>query len=333
LNEDEIRPFFTIDNVRKGAFYVANRLWGITFHERHDIPVYYEGVATFEVRDYDGTHLAVLFCDPHPRPTKRPGAWAGTLRGGTRYITPLATTVGNYTGPVGDRPAMLSWDDTTTFFHELGHALHNFFARGRFHRTSRAVPRDFVELPAQIFELWAGKPEVLRVFARHYQTGEVIPDELIERMQRAAHFNAGFYSVEFLMSAFVDMEWHTSDDITIDSCSNVLEARAMERIGAISAITPRHRAPHFHHIFGPGYAAGYYVYWWAGKLDAHAFNMFVESGDLFNQELAAKFRRYILGSNGKWEGLELWKKFAGEAPQIYPFLIQRGLYPMVPPPR
>jgi peptidyl-dipeptidase Dcp len=332
LSEDEIRPYFTIDNVRKGAFYVANRLWGITFHQRFDIPVYYEGVATFEVRDYDGSHLAVLFCDPHPRPNKRPGAWAGTLRGGTRYITPIATTVGNYTGPVGDRPAMLSWDDTQTFFHELGHALHNFFARGQFHRTSRAVPRDFVELPAQIFELWAGEPEVLRQFAVHYSTGEVISDELIERMQRAEHFNQGFYSVEFLLSAFIDMEWHTSDDITIDTDANVLEARTLERIGAISAITPRHRSTHFHHIFGPGYAAGYYVYWWAGMLDADAFNAFVESGDLFNQELAAKFRRYILGGNSKWEGMELYKKFRGSAPDIYPFLRQRGLYPMQTPP-
>ena len=333
LNEDEIRPFFSIDQVRYGAFYVANKLWGITFHQRFDIPVYYEGVAVFEVKDVDGSHLAVLFCDPHPRPSKTSGAWCGSYRGGTRYITPIVTTVGNYTGPVGDQPALLSWDDTRTFFHELGHALHNFFARGQFHRTSRSVPMDFVELPSQLFELWAGEPEILRVYARHYQTGEVIPDELIERMQRAEHFNQGFYSVEYLFSAFIDMEWHMSPYITLETRADELETRVAERIGAISAITPRHRSTHFSHIFGPGYAAGYYVYWWAGKLDAHAFNMFVESGDLFNQELARKLRTYIMGSNGKWEGMELWKKFAGEAPQIYPFLIQRGLYPkQVPPP-
>jgi peptidyl-dipeptidase Dcp len=325
LNEDEIRPFFTIDNVRKGAFYVANRLWGITFEQRFDIPVYYEGVATFEVFDTDGSHLAVLFCDPHPRPSKRSGAWCGVYRSGTRYVSPIVTTVGNYTGPVGDNPAMLSWDDATTFFHELGHALHNFFARGRFNRTSRSVPMDFVELPSQLFELWAGEPEVLRVFARHFETGEVIPDELIERMQRARHFNQGFYSVEYLFSAFIDMAWYMNPDITIDTDANVLEAEVAERIGAISAITPRHRSTHFSHIFGTAYAAGYYVYWWAGKLDADAFDAFVESGDLFNQELARKLRTYIMGSNGKWEGMELWKKFRGEAPKIYPFLRQRGL--------
>ena len=332
LNEDEIRPFFTIDNVRKGAFYVANRLWGITFHQRDDIPVYYEGVATFEVRDADGTPLAVLFCDPHPRPSKRSGAWCGVYRIGTRYSLPIVTTVGNYTGPAGGNPAMLSWDDTTTFFHELGHALHNFFARGRFNRTSRSVPMDFVELPSQLFELWAGEPEVLRVYARHFETGEVIPDELIERMRRARDFNQGFYSVEYLFSGFIDMAWYMNPNINKDTCANVLEREVAERIGAISAITPRHRSTHFSHIFGTAYAAGYYVYWWAGKLDAHAFNMFVESGDLFNQELARKLRTYIMGANGKWEGMELWKKFAGEAPTIYPFLRQRGLYPMFPPP-
>jgi peptidyl-dipeptidase Dcp len=325
LEEDEIRPFFTIDNVRNGAFYVANRLWGITFVRRYDIPVYYEGVATFEVLDADGSHLAILFCDPHPRPSKRSGAWCGVYRSGTRDVTPIVTTVGNYTGPVGDTPAMLSWDDVTTFFHELGHALHNFFARGQFNRTSRDVPRDFVELPSQLFELWAGEPEVLRQFAIHYRTGEVMPDELIERMARAEHFNQGFYSVEYLLSAFIDMAWHTRSDITIDTDANVLEAEVAEQLGAISAITPRHRSTHFSHIFGPGYAAGYYVYWWAGQLDADAFEAFVETGDLFNQELADKLRRYIMGGNGKWEGMELYKKFRGSAPTVYPFLRQKGL--------
>ena len=325
LNEDEIRPFFTLENVRHGAFYVAERLWGITFHKRDDIPVYYEGVDVFEIREADGTTLALLFCDPHPRAGKQSGAWCWVFRPGTADVMPIVITVGNYTGPIGDQPAMLSWDDTTTFFHELGHALHNFFARGRFNRTARSVPLDFVELPSQIFELWAAKPEVLRVYARHFETGEVIPDELIERMARAAHFNQGFASVEYLFSAFIDMEWHMSPYITYDTNANDLEARVAERIGAISAITPRHRSTHFAHIFNFDYAAGYYVYWWAGQLDADAFNAFVESGDIFNQELADKFRRYILGGNNLWEGMELYKRFRGSAPEIYPFLRQRGL--------
>jgi peptidyl-dipeptidase Dcp len=325
LSEDEIRPYFTIDNVRNGAFYVANRLWGLTFERRFDIPVYYEGVATFEVFDNDGTSLAILYCDPHPRASKRSGAWCGTYRSGTRDVLPLVTTVGNYTGPVGDNPAMLSWDDATTFFHEFGHAVHNFFARGRFNRTSRSVPRDFVELPSQVMESWAGEPEVLRVYAKHFETGEVIPDELIERMLRSQHFNQGFFSAEYLLSTFIDMEWHTSDNITKDTDANVLEAEVARRLGAISAITPRHRSTHFSHIFGPGYAAGYYVYWWAGQLDADAFEAFVETGDIFDQELADKLRRYVMGGNGKWEGMELYKKFRGSAPSIEPLLRQRGL--------
>ncbi|MDR0334258.1 MAG: M3 family metallopeptidase [Dysgonamonadaceae bacterium] len=325
LSEDEIRPYFTLDNVRNGAFYVANRLWGLTFERRFDIPVYYEGVATFEVFDNDGTSLAILYCDPHPRASKRSGAWCGTYRSGTRDVMPLVTTVGNYTAPVGDNPAMLSWDDATTFFHEFGHALHNFFARGRFNRTSRSVPRDFVELPSQVMESWAGEPEVLKVYAKHFETGEVIPDELIERMLRSQHFNQGFFSTEYLLSALIDMEWHTSANITKDTDANVLEAEVAKRLGAISAITPRHRSTHFSHIFGPGYAAGYYVYWWAGQLDADAFEAFVETGDIFNQELADKLRRYIMGGNGKWEGMELYKKFRGSAPSIEPLLRQRGL--------
>ena len=326
LNEDEIRPYFTLDNVRHGAFYVAERLWGITFHLRDDIPVYYEGVDVFEVREADGTTLALLFCDPHPRAGKQGGAWCWVFRSGTANVMPIVITVGNYTGPIGDQPAMLSWDDTTTFFHELGHALHNFFAtNGRFNRTSRYVPMDFVELPSQVFELWAAKPEVLRVYARHFETGEVIPDELIERMQRASDFNQGFFSVEYLFSAFIDMEWHMSPYVTVNTTANELEAIVAERIGAISAITPRHRSTHFAHIFNFDYAAGYYVYWWAGQLDADAFNAFVESGDLFNQELAGKMRRYIMGGNHLWEGMELYKRFRGSAPEIYPFLRQRGL--------
>jgi peptidyl-dipeptidase Dcp len=325
LNDDEIRPFFTLDNVRKGAFYVAERLWGITFHQRFDIPVYYEGVAVFEVREKDGSTLALLFCDPHPRPSKRSGAWCWVFRNGTADVMPIVITVGNYTSPVDGNPAMLSWDDATTFFHELGHALHNFFARGRFNRTSRSVPLDFVEMPSQIFELWAAEPEVLRMYARHFETGEVIPDELIERKARAQHFNQGFSSVEYLLSAFIDMKWHMCPNVTENTDANVLEAEVAERIGAISAITPRHRSTHFAHIFDFEYAAGYYVYWWAGQLDADAFEAFVESGDLFNQELADKLRRYIMGANGKWEGMELYKKFRGSAPTIYPFLRQRGL--------
>lgn len=328
LNEDEIKPYFSIENVKQGNFYLANKLFGISFTKRTDIPVYHPEVEAYEVTDYDGSHLAVLFIDPHPRPSKRGGAWCGTYRSGSyvngEKVTPVVTIVMNFTSPVGDKPALLSWDETETYFHEFGHALHNFFADGRFDRTSRSVPRDFVELPSQILENWAGEPEVLKVYARHYQTGEAIPDELIEKLTNAQHFNQGFVNAEYLAAAILDMDWH-STNITPGMDVNAFENATLKRIGLISEIIPRYRTANFGHIFGSGYAAGYYVYRWAGVLDADAFQAFVESGDLFNQELAAKFRKYILAENALWEGMEAYVKFRGKEPSIEPFLIQSGL--------
>lgn len=328
LDEAEIKPYFTIDNVKKGIFYVTNRLYGLTFERQHDIPVYHEEVETYEVFDYDGSHLAILYIDNHPRPGKRGGAWCGTFRAGKyrdgQKIRPLVTIVQNFTRPTEGAPAMLSWDETITYFHEFGHALHNFFADGQFDRTSRSVPRDFVELPAQIMENWAGEPEVLRVYARHYQTGEPIPDELIEKLYRARHFNQGFITGEYIAAAFLDMDWHTAD-FTGEIDVNAFEKAAMQRIGQINEMLPRFRTTYFSHIFSPGYAAGYYVYLWAGQLDTDAFNAFVESGDLFNQELAAKFRQHILAENGIGEGMEQYLKFRGKEPSIEPLLRSRGL--------
>jgi peptidyl-dipeptidase Dcp len=328
LNESEIKPYLTLDNVREGIFYVSNKLFGITFKKRTDIPVYHEEVEAFEVIDNDGSHLAVLFIDPHPRASKRGGAWCGTYRGGSykdgEKITPVVTIVMNFSRPVGDKPAMLSWDETETYFHEFGHALHNFFADGRYNRTSRSVPRDFVELPSQVMENWAGEPEVLKVYAKHYQTGEAIPDDLIAKMQNSSKFNQGFATTEYVAAALLDMYWHTSD-ITADTKVNEFEKNAMDKIGLISEIVPRYRTANFGHVFGGGYAAGYYVYLWAGQLDADAFEAFQETGDLFNQELAAKFRKHILSENSMGEGMEQYVKFRGKAPSIDPLLRQRGL--------
>lgn len=328
LDEDLVKPYFTIDNVRDGIFYVANRLYGITFERRNDIPVYHPEVETYEVFDNDGSHLAVLYIDNHPRPGKRPGAWCGTFRSGGykdgKKVTPHVTIVQNFTRASGDAPAMLSWDETQTYFHEFGHALHNFFADGQFQRTSRSVPRDFVELPSQIMENWAGEPEVLKVYAKHYQTGEPIPDELIEKLQKAEHFNQGFITVEYVAAAFLDMDWHTAI-FTGDIDVNGFENQSMKRIGLIEEIVPRYRTSYFGHIFGSGYAAGYYVYLWAGQLDTDAFEAFKETGDLFNQELAAKFRKHILAENGLGEGMEQYVKFRGKEPSIDPLLRSRGL--------
>ncbi len=328
LDEDEIKPYLTLDNVREGIFYVSNKLYGLTFKKRTDIPVYHEEVEAFEVIDRDGSHLSVLFIDPHPRPSKRSGAWCGTYRSGSykngKKITPVVTIVMNFSRPVGDKPAMLSWDEAETYFHEFGHALHNFFADGRYDRTSRSVPRDFVELPSQIMENWAGEPEVLKVYAKHYQTGEPIPDALIEKMQRSSKFNQGFTNVEYVAASYLDMKWHTTE-ITKDTEVNKFENEAMKKIGLIDEIVPRYRTANFGHIFGGGYAAGYYVYLWAGQLDADAFEAFQETGELFNQDLAAKFRKHVLSENAMGEGMEQYVKFRGSAPSIDPLLRQRGL--------
>lgn len=328
LNEDEIKPYLAFDNVREGIFYVTNKLYGLTYKKNDDIPVYHPEVEAFEVIDNDGSHLAVLLIDPHPRATKKQGAWCGTYRSGSykdgEKITPVVTIVLNFSRPVGDKPALLSWDEAETFFHEFGHALHNFFADGHYKRTSRSVPRDYVELPSQIMENWAGEPEVLKVYAKHYETGEPIPDALIEKMQSSGKFNQGFVTVEYVAASILDMDWHTAN-VTEATDVNEFEKNAMNSIGLIDEIVPRYRTTNFGHVFGGGYAAGYYVYLWAGQLDADAFEAFKETGDLFNQELAAKFRKHCLSDNAMGEGMEQYIKFRGKAPSIDPLLRQRGL--------
>ncbi|MEE4176397.1 MAG: M3 family metallopeptidase [Bacteroides sp.] len=328
LNEEELRAYLPIDNVRDGVFYVANQLYGLEFIQREDLPVYHEEVETFEVKDQDGSHLAVLYIDPHPRPSKRSGAWCGTFRRGSykdgERIAPVVTMVMNFSSPSGDKPALLSWDEVETYFHEFGHALHNFFADGQYDRTSRSVPRDFVELPSQVMENWAGEPEVLKEYARHYETNEPMPDELIQKLRNAQHFNQGFINVEYTAAAILDMDWHTADhsgDIDV----NAFEKASMDRIGLIDEIVPRYRTTNFGHIHGTGYAAGYYVYLWAGVLDADAFYAFKESGDLFNPELAARFREYVHAKNSLYEGMDAYVRFRGQEPTIDGLLKQRGL--------
>lgn len=328
LNQDELKPYFTLDNVREGIFKLTNNLFGLTYVKRPEVPVYHHEVEAFEVIDKDGTHLGLLYIDPHPRPGKRSGAWCGTYRSRTwkngEKIQPIVTIVMNFTRPTGDQPALLSWDETSTYFHEFGHALHNLFADGHYKRTSRSVPRDFVELPSQILENWAGEPELLKTYALNYQTGEPIPDELIEKLGNAKYFNQGFDNTEYLAAAILDMDWHTAD-ITPEIDVNAFEKATLDRIGMIPEIVPRYRTPNFGHIFGSGYAAGYYVYRWAGVLDADAFAAFKESGDMYNQELSAKFRKYILAENALWEGMDAYVKFRGHEPSIDPFLERSGL--------
>ncbi len=329
LDESEIRPYLKLENVRDGLFYVANNLYGLTFEKRTDIPLYNPSVETFEVKDRDGSHLAVLYLDYPTRAGKNAGAWCSGLRSyrknadGTEQF-PLVTMTTNFPASVDGEPVLLSWDEAETLFHEFGHALDGFFSRGDYDRICGALPRDMVELPSQINEHWAIQPEVLKEYALHYQTGEPMPEELIERLVNSSHFNQGFMTVEFIAAALLDMEWHSADKEQ-EYDVNEFEKNTLNKYGLIDEILPRYRSTYFSHIFNGGYAVGYYVYLWAEILDADAFDAFKETGDIFDQETAGKFRKYILTEGGWDEPMKQYIRFRGEEPNEIPLLRNRGL--------
>jgi len=329
LDETQIKPYLKLENVRDGMFEVANKLYGITFTKLTNLPVYQKDVETFEVKEADGSHLGILYLDYFPRAEKSGGAWctgfqsAGWENG--KKVDPIVSIVCNFTPPSGNVPALLSWDETTTLFHEFGHALHGLFTEGKYTRTAGNVARDFVELPSQIMENWAGEPEVLRMYARHYETGEIIPDNLIEKLTNSSHFNQGFTTVEYIAASILDLDYHKLGTPAIIDDINAFEKEAMDRIGLIPEILPRYRTTYFSHIFDGGYAAGYYVYLWAAVLDSDAFDYFRQSGDIFNKELAAAFRKHCLAENGNDEGMEQYRKFRGQDPSQEPLLKKRGL--------
>ncbi len=328
LDEEMLRPYFQLENVLKGAFTVANKLYGISFRERKDLPKYHPEVRVFEVRDEDGSLLGIFYVDYFPRPGKRGGAWMDAFRKEAiidgKRIAPIVYNVANFSRPVGNKPALLSLEEVLTLFHEFGHALHELLSECTYYRLSGTeVPRDFVELPSQIMENWALEPEVLKMYARHYKTGKPIPDELIEKIHRARHFNQGFATTEYLAAAFLDMDWHTQEK---ERDWDVLkfEKESMERIGLIPEIVVRYRSTYFRHIFSGGYAAGYYSYIWSEMLDADAFQAFKERG-LFDRKTAQAFRRWILSKGGSQDPMELYIKFRGREPSIEPLLERRGL--------
>ena len=328
LDEETLRPYFRLENVRDGIFYVCNRLYGITFTELTHLPKYHEEVVTFECKDADGTLLGILYMDFFPRPGKRGGAWCGSYRSQTvdaegNRVAPVTTIVCNFTRPSGNAPALLSPDETETFFHEFGHALHNLFKNVTYYGTS-GVPRDFVELPSQIMEHWAFEPEVLKVYAKHYQTGEVIPAGLIEKMEKGGKYGQGFATTEYLAASYLDMDYHILTDAT---GLNVLafEKEAMDKIGLIRQIPPRYRSTYFNHTMGGGYTAGYYSYIWAEVLDADAFEAFVEKGDIFDKATATSFRKNILEPGGIRDAMDMYKSFRGAEPGIGALLRNRGL--------
>ncbi len=327
LDESEMKPYFSLENTEKGIFYVANKLYGITFTKRNDIPVYHPEVEAFEVKESSGTHLGVLYLDFHPRDGKRAGAWCTTYRSQQyrkgQKITPIVSMVMNFTRPTGDVPALLSFDEVTTMFHEFGHALHRLFQDQPYDRTAGDVPRDFVELPSQIMENWASEPLVLKAYAKHYKTGEIIPDALIAKLEKSRQFNQGFETVEYLAASLLDMKYHTPVNPLIGDV-RAFENKALLKEGLIPEILPRYRSTYFSHIFSGGYSAGYYVYIWAAVLDADAFQAFKDSGDLYNPELAAKFRQ-LLAKSGSDEGMKIYQQFRGKEPDIKPLLHRRGL--------
>jgi peptidyl-dipeptidase Dcp len=326
LDEAEIKPYFSLDNAKKGLFYVVEKLYGLKLEPR-DWPTYHEEAEVYEVLEADGSKLGVMYMDFHPRDGKRVGAWSTAFRSASyrngERIPRIGSIVMNFTRPSGDTPALLSFDEVSTFFHEFGHALHGLFADGPYDRTAGSVPRDFVELPSQIMEHWAAEPEVLKVYARHYQTGEPIPDELIEKLEKSGTFNQGFETGEFVAAALLDMDYHTTENTEIADV-RAFEKASMDNIGLIDEILPRYRSTYFSHIFSGGYSAGYYVYYWAGVLDTDAFYAFKETGDIFNQEVAAKFRT-LLEKCGADDGMTVYKNFRGKEPSIEPYLEKKGL--------
>ena len=327
LDDEIIRPYFKLENVRDGVFYVANQLFGLQFIERTDIPKYHPDVTVFEVQEADGAHVGILYTDYFPRASKRGGAWMNSFRKqyhkNGKMITPIICNVGNFTKPTGDKPSLLTFEEAATMFHEFGHALHGLLSDCTYRRLSgTAVPRDFVELPSQIMENWALHPEVIKIYAKHYQTGEPIPQELLDKINNARLFNLGFATVEYLAASFLDMDWHTLEE-PVEKDPIEFEDQSMEKIGLIPEIVVRYRSPYFSHIFSGGYSAGYYSYIWAEVLDADAFEAFKQKG-LFDQETAQALRKHIYSAGGTDEPMELYKKFRGHEPKVEPLLRRKG---------
>ncbi|MDI5898995.1 M3 family metallopeptidase [Flavobacterium yafengii] len=328
LDEEELKPYFSLENVRKGVFQVTEKLYGIQFKELTNVPKYHLDATVWEVTEKDGTHLGVLYMDFHPRESKRGGAWMTSYRSQKtvdgKRVAPVVSIVCNFTKPSANAPALLTFDEVTTFFHEFGHSLHGLLSNVTYKSLAgTSVPRDFVELPSQIMENWAAEPEVLKMYAKHYKTGEVIPETLVNKLKKAGTFDQGFTTTEYLAASLLDLEYHSqTKDITVDA--NAFEKAAMTKIGLIQSIIPRYRSTYFSHIFSGGYSSGYYSYIWSGVLDTDAFEAF-KTTTLFNPEKAKLFRENVLEKGGTEDPMVLYKRFRGAEPSIEPLLRKRGL--------
>ena len=326
LEEELIREYLSLDNAKSGIFFLANRLFGITFRPLR-VPVYHEDCEVYEVLDSDDTPLGALYFDFHPRASKQGGAWCGTYvdqsyKDGER-VCPVVSIVCNFTPPVGRTPALLSIDEVETLFHEFGHALHNLFADVKY-RGLAGVEGDFVELPSQIMENWAFSEEMLTQYATHYQTGEVMPANMIDKIRKSSTFNEGFNTTELLAAALSDFDIHAVQSAEQVDVAEFERKSLNQKRGLIPQIEPRYHYTYFSHIFDGGYSAGYYFYIWAEVLDKDAFQAFVESGDLFNQEIAERFRREVLSRGGSRDGMDMYRAFRGADPDKTAMLVARG---------
>jgi len=325
FNEEETRPYFEFTAVREGCFMLANKLFGLTFKERNDIPKWHKDQQVYEVLEEDGRHLGIIYMDFFIRDSKQGGAWMNEIRSQSNVngmITPIVTNNFNFPPPTADGPSLLSFSEAETLFHEFGHGLHGLFSNVKYESLSGTrVPRDFVEFPSQVMENWMSEPEVLKLYAKHYKTGEVISDDLINRMNAANRFNSGFATVEYMEAAYLDMAWHVlSEKNTIGT--NEFEAAEMARLKAISEIIPRYRSTYFAHIFSGEYMAGYYSYLWSEVLDADAFAAFKETS-IFDKETAARYRQ-MLANGGSKPGMESYVDFRGKEPNVDYLLIKKG---------
>ena len=354
LDEEQTKPYFQMEKVRQGVFDLTTELWGLQYEKLENIPTYHPDVEGFKVTDADGSFIGVILTDYFPRSTKRGGAWMTNfvnqevLDG--EDIRPVIVNVGNFAKPTADKPSLLTLDQVETLFHEYGHALHGLLSQCTYKSVSgTSVARDFVELPSQIMENWAFQPEVLATYARHYETGEVIPAELVAKIEAAANFNQGFMTTELAAASILDLKWHmlseisplpsvgrndngsttTSDPSVIpseveESFVETFEAQACKEMGLIDEIIPRYRSTYFAHIFSGGYSAGYYSYLWAEVLDKDAFELFMQKG-IYDKETAMSFRHNVLEMGGSDEPMDLYRRFRGADPDAGALLRGRGL--------
>ena len=327
LDEDQTKPYFKMENVRQGVFDLTTKLFGLQYEKLTDIPVYHQDVEGFKVTDADGSLIGIILTDYFPRETKRGGAWMTNfvnqeIVDGTD-VRPVIVNVGNFAKPTADKPSLLTLDQVETLFHEYGHALHGLLSQCTYKSVSgTSVARDFVELPSQIMENWAFQKEILADYARHYETGEVIPDELVAKVEAAANFNQGFMTTELAAAAILDMKWHEITEVPADPIA--FEKQVCEEMGLIGEIIPRYRSTYFAHIFSGGYNAGYYSYLWAEVLDKDAFELFMQKG-ILDKETAMSFRTNILERGGSEEPMELYRRFRGANPDTGALLRGRGL--------